>query len=51
MENNKLCNEVGKPMNCPKCKHWCIAPYYMGGKIVGYECKECNYVFGRKNNE
>jgi hypothetical protein len=39
---------VGVPMNCPKCKYWCIAPYYMNNKIVGYECKECKNIIKKE---
>ena len=34
----------GKAMNCPKCKHWCVAPYVHQGEGK-YQCKWCESIF------
>jgi len=41
----------GTPLNCPKCKSWCISPLYheLKKNILKYECKECGFIFTKKD--
>lgn len=43
--------DFGTPMNCPRCKHWCIDLIWHLVKrgVLKYQCKDCGFIFQKED--